>query len=162
VAIEQQDVDVAVELAVLKAVVEDVNGGQLALGNIGWGFGLDKAASAKSLAGDIDGDAGFAGDEEGFVAEFLSGAVGVDTGGALATAAIAPGEDVYAEAAAFKSLREGDGEGGFACAPGGEIADADHRKAQAVDLLEAGAQAKFAEEQGEAVGGNQREKQLAG
>ena len=40
VAVEQQNVNVAVELSVLEAVVEDVNGRQVALNVVGRGFGL--------------------------------------------------------------------------------------------------------------------------
>jgi hypothetical protein len=94
VTIEQHDVCVAEELAVLKAVVEEMNS-KARIGGVG-GFG--EKAGVVAVRGYIDRQTGFTGDEKGFIAEVLGGAVGVDAGGEAALAAVASGEYVDLEA----------------------------------------------------------------
>jgi hypothetical protein len=159
--IEQENIDVAVELAVLKSVVEDVHRWQVKLEDVWRRRGLGKLAGTEALTGNEDGDAGFAGDQKRFVSKIVGCAIGVDAGGALAQSSIAAGENVNAEAAALEGLGERDGERRFARAAGGEITNADDRTMQAVDWLEPGAKAKLAQEKGKAVCGHQGEEQFA-
>jgi hypothetical protein len=109
--VAEEDVEVALEAAVLEAVVEDED--------VGVVF-LDGGAAALDAVGvDDDGDAGaFVFDDEDFV-RFAAGAIGEAWG------AIAAGEDggVFAEALEF--LDEHDDGGGFAGAAGGDVSDGD-------------------------------------
>ena len=118
---EEEEVEVAVEAAVLEAVVENVDGGGV--------FGFGEAACGFAIGGDVDGEAGVGcrrlGEEEGFVAEAGGGAGGVDAFDAVGGAAVAPGKDGGGETVLVEEGGEGLDDGGFAGASGGEAADAE-------------------------------------
>jgi hypothetical protein len=161
VAVEQKNVSVAVELAVLEAVVEQVDLRPLLV------FGrprlnLGELAGLEALPRNVDWEAGFARDQERLVAEFVCGAVGADTNGKRARAPVASGEGIDLESALGEGVGEGDGERCLAGAAGGEVADADDWVAEAADRLETGAAAKLTRGEGEPVEGNERKKELAG
>jgi hypothetical protein len=154
--VEEEDVDVAVKLAVLEAVVEEVDvRGVIGRGSSGVLFGEE--AGVVALAGDVDGDIGVAGDEDWLVAEVDGSSIRADAAGKAGVAAIAAGEHIDADAATGEGLGEGDGKGGFAGSAGGKIPDADDCEAETTDGFDSGAKAKGAERQGEAIGGDKGE-----
>jgi hypothetical protein len=152
-----------VELAVLEAVVEQVDDGIELLAEEGDGGGvtLGEQAGVVAPGSDVDGDAGFAGNEEGLVAELLRGSIDLNPGGRLTGPAVAAGEDVDLDAALGEGFGEGDGERGFAGAAGGKVADADDRGTQAADGFGAGAEAALAEPEGEPVERDEGEQEAA-
>jgi hypothetical protein len=159
--VEEKNVGVAVELAVLEAVVENMDPRLVLAGACGR-IGFGELASVEPLTGNVDREAGFAGDEERFVAEFVGGAVGANAGRKRALSAVTAGKNVDLEAALRKRLCESDGERGLAGAAGGEVADADDGIAEAADWFEAGAEAELTSGEGEAIEGYQREQPGAG
>jgi hypothetical protein len=116
--VEDDYVEVAGELAVLEAVIEDVQAraGDLALG---------KKASLIAAGADVDGNAGLLRYEQGFVAVAGSVALEWNVFGFARAAFVASGEDIDGDALFVGQLDEADDDGGFAAAADGEVADAE-------------------------------------
>lgn len=119
---EEDEVERAGELAVLEAVVEEV-----CLRGQG-GFGELAGLVAECADEDLQA---FAGHFEGFVAEALRGAVGVDFFDGAGAPAVAAGEDVEGDSFAFEESGEHEDHGSLAGTAGGEAADADDGALQA-------------------------------
>ncbi len=92
----------------------------------------------EAAAADDDGDAGAAGEQEGFVAEGGGVAGQVDKEGLAGAAAVSAREDADGEAEAMKGLGESEDDGCFAGAPGGEAADAEDDAGEGCGLEAAG------------------------
>lgn len=152
-AVQDQDVDIAMKLAVLKAVVQKMR-------HLRWGWRLrvqrrwrrfSEDAGIVALRGHVDRYAGLARDQERLVAKFVGCAAGVDARGERTLPFVAAREDIDGEPKGAERLGERDGQRRLARAAGGEIADADHGKAQAADGLAAGGEASFSQGEAEAV-----------
>jgi hypothetical protein len=102
VTVEQYYVYVAVELAVLEAVVEEMN----SLARFSRVVGLRKNTGIVTLRGYVDRHACFAGNEERLVAEVRGGSARSDAGWEAASAAIATGEYVDLESALEKRFAQ--------------------------------------------------------
>jgi hypothetical protein len=154
--IEQKNLLIASQLTMLEAVVENVDSRLvLVRGCVRVGFG--KLTSFESLPRNVDGETGFAGNEERLVAEVVDGAVGADAGGESALATVAAGENIDMNAPLGERLSKRDGERSLARAAGGEISDADDGITEAADRFEAGSEAELAGTKRKAIERNQRE-----
>ena len=105
-ATDEQNVDIAVELAMLKAVVEDVYERSFVLARVGFG----EHPGIVALGGDIDRHAGLARDQQRLVAELVRRAVEVDAEWNRGAAAIAARKHVDLESCDRKQARKRDGE----------------------------------------------------
>jgi len=81
--IEQQNVHVAIKLAVLKAVIQNVNGGQIDIGDACRRIGLGQQAGAEALPGHVDWHSRFARNQKRLIAKTVSRPVWVNAGRAL-------------------------------------------------------------------------------
>jgi hypothetical protein len=157
-AVEQQNIHGAVELAMLEAIVEQMDEGAKFFSQecnrrrIRFG----EQACVESTGGNIDRNAASC-DEKRFVPEFLRGSREGYSCGELAAAAIAAGEHVDLEAAPRERIGQRDGQRRFARAAGGEVANAYYGIAQTPDWLRPCAQAQFAQPVRQHVGRNQGE-----
>ncbi len=104
-AVQEQNIHVPRELAMLKAVVQQVNDGR---GNPAGGllrFGLGQQTGVVALGSHVDGNACLAGNQQRFIAKFRGGSLRIDADSELALAAVAAGEHVHAQAAPVGALR---------------------------------------------------------
>ena len=116
--VKQQNVHVAMKLAMLKAVVQEMNGGQADRGNAGGRFGLGQQAGSKAPPRHIDRHARLARNQQRLVAKLFGGSIRVNARGALAAASIATGEHVHWQAVLCERPGERNGERRFAGAAG--------------------------------------------
>ncbi len=149
---EEEEVQGAVEAAVLEAIVQEVDEG----GELGAGVAFGEEAGGLAVGGDVDGEAGL-GEEEGFVAEAGGGACGVYFFDGLGTAAVASGEDNGRVAVALEELCEGLDDGGLAGSSGGEAADGEDGTGEAFG----GGAEDVVEGLGGAVEGDERQEEGA-
>ena len=139
----------------LEAVVEQVN----ALPSTRQRLRLGQRACVVAPESHINRHARLAGDQQRLVAEVFGASAGEDASGQFALAAVAAAEHVHAQAARAERLGQRDGERRLARAAGGEIADADHRKAQPPRRLQEKPQ--FTRGERQPVERNQRQQQTA-
>jgi hypothetical protein len=139
-AIENQNVEVAIKLTMLEAVIEkmkDRNGGSA-------GRGLGHQACLITLWGDVHRNSGCASDQQRLIAELVCFAVWIDTKRGSAAAPVATREHVNVESTTGERSSQSNGKWSFAGAARGETADAEHGSLQMLYAFEPGAQAQFA------------------
>jgi hypothetical protein len=155
-AVEQQNVCVAMKLAMLEAIVEQMDEGTEFLTQKCNGCRIPFGQQACIVApwGYINWDAASR-DQKRLVAELFRGSGDGDSHGELALAPVSPGEHIHLKAAPRERIGKRNGQRRFACAAGGKVANADHGIAQTPDWISFCAQAHFAEPLHEPVGWNQ-------
>ncbi len=140
--VDEDDVGIAGETAVLESVVEQVNGAR------GGGEALfGEQAGGVATGSEGDGKLGAARDEEGFVAVAAGVTGGIHQFDGTGVAAVAAGEHIDRDVLSGEEFGEADDEGCLAGAADGEVADAEDGPAQ--DL-----RAKPAAGVGEVFGGD--------
>src|ERR1039458_5736302 len=97
IVVQQQNVDIAMQLAVLEAVVEQVDDVRVVFTGDMLRVGLGQQACVVALRSHVDRKAGFAGNQERLVAELFGGSIRVNAGGELALAAVASAEYVHTQ-----------------------------------------------------------------
>jgi hypothetical protein len=152
---DEDDLNLAGELAVLEAIVEEVDS------RLGGGLLFGEEACVIAAGGDVDVSSG-AGEKEGFVAELDGGASGIDVGGHGVAATVATGEDVGVPAEGGEEGAQREDEGRLAGTAGGEVADADDGPGEALLREQTTVIQGVARGDGGGVERHQRQKEAAG
>jgi hypothetical protein len=155
--VEQKHIDISGQLAVLKAVVEEVHSRD----GIARGIRLCKLTRLEPVRSDINGNSGFAGNQKRLVAELVGRTLRIDAKWKRGASAIAAGEDVYWKSTRCEQPCQGNDKRCLAGASGGQVPYTDHRVSQPAHLLPTALEAQLAKRKTSRIERHQRKEQRA-
>jgi hypothetical protein len=127
-AVNDDDIHVAGELAMLEAVVQKMKGGEMNRRAFA-SYVFRQQPGMVTACSDKDWHLGAAGDEQRLIAEAIGVSGRIDLFGGPGGAPIASGEDIDGHPFGGEQLSQPDGQRGFSRTPNRKIADADDRPA---------------------------------
>src|SRR5580700_9131270 len=121
----QDDVEAAGQLAMLKAIIQQMDSWRLE-------FAFRQLAGLIAIRADIDRNAGGLSDQQGFIPKAFGAAGAVYALYCVRRTPVPARQHIGMQSFALQQFRQANRQWRFACAPHGEVANADHGPAQAL------------------------------